>query len=111
MANNGKEALQLLDESFDIVLMDIQMPEMDGIEACRVIKERYTRLPVIAFTANVLPADIDKYNATGFDGVLGKPLERGSLSAMLKKLVKPSPLDNSDEEDTISSAKNQRNFH
>ena len=47
--------------------MDIHMPVMDGIEACKVIKEKYHHIPIVALTANVMPEDIKRYNKTGFN--------------------------------------------
>jgi len=94
MANNGKEAMQLLDDTFDVILMDIQMPEMDGIKACELIKERRPYLPVIALTANVRPVDIEKYMATGFDDVIDKPLKKRNLNAKLKEISMSSRVTN-----------------
>jgi PAS domain S-box-containing protein len=67
----------------DVILMDIQMPKMDGIEACRQIKSIHPNMPVIALTANAMSEDIKLYQREGFDGHLAKPVK---LSLLLEKL-------------------------
>lgn len=88
IANHGEEALKKLDEgTFDIVLMDCQMPVMDGFDATRCIRGRTTpdaELPVIALTANAMPGDIEKCHAAGMDGYLSKPV---TLDGMRDKLA------------------------
>ncbi|WP_440906072.1 ATP-binding protein [Catenovulum sp. SX2] len=92
IAANGKQAIalaaQTIDEDkLDLVLMDIQMPEMDGIMACKQLKKTYPNLPIIALTANVMSDDIKEYKLAGFDGYLGKPLAQAELYAELHKFV------------------------
>ena len=58
VANNGSEAVELAQQSPDLILMDIQMPEMDGISAAQKIKSKAPDIIIIALTANVLPEDI-----------------------------------------------------
>ncbi len=77
-AGDGEEALSLWEsESFDIILMDVQMPRVDGLEATRQLRKlealRGTRTPVIALTANVMAEDIAKCRQAGMDGHLPKP--------------------------------------
>ncbi|WP_206483321.1 ATP-binding protein [Thalassotalea sp. G2M2-11] len=80
LANNGKEALFAVDKRVpDLILMDIQMPELDGISACKQIKVMYPDLPVIALTANVMSYDVKAYEQAGFDGYVGKPIEHQLL--------------------------------
>jgi CheY-like chemotaxis protein len=72
---NGREALQALDkERFDLVLMDVQMPEMDGMEATVASREMEKgsglRTPIVALTANAMKGDREKYLASGMDGYL-----------------------------------------
>jgi PAS domain S-box-containing protein len=77
VAQDGAEALAALAElQIDLVLMDIQMPNMDGCEATKQIRQqsRYEQLPVIAMTANVMEDDIKKYFELGMNGHIGKPI-------------------------------------
>ncbi len=92
LATNGIEALQCLDEqSFDLVLMDCQMPEMDGFDATREIRKLeikaldQKRLPVIAMTANVMSGDRERCLEVGMDDYIGKPVQRDQLAAVLSK--------------------------
>ena len=92
LANNGVEALNILQEqSFDLVLMDCQMPEMDGFDATREIrkldiKTLYEKpLPVIAMTANVMSGDRERCLEVGMDDYIGKPVQRDHLNAVLRK--------------------------
>jgi CheY-like chemotaxis protein len=92
-AVNGLEALaQLREQRFDAVLMDCQMPEMDGYEATRQLRTPEsgvldTKVPVIAVTANALAGDREKCLAAGMDEYLAKPLDPKTLAAMLMKLL------------------------
>ena len=88
MAADGVEALAALEaRRFDIVLMDVQMPVMDGLEATRRIRERERgrRTPIIALTANAMKQQIDECKANGMDDVLPKPIDREQLGAMLDR--------------------------
>ena len=92
LANNGVEALHCLDEqSFDLVLMDCQMPEMDGFDATREIRKlefktpQQMRLPIIAMTANVMSGDRERCLETGMDDYIGKPVQRDQLATVLRK--------------------------
>ena len=90
VAENGREALaQLAAHSFDLVLMDCQMPEMDGYEAVRrvrageVLPQCATSMPVIALTANALTGDRERCIDVGFDDYLSKPFSETDLRAVL----------------------------
>jgi len=92
LANNGVEALQCLDEqSFDLVLMDCQVPDMDGLDATREIwklelKTAWVqRLPIIVLTANVMSGDRERCLETGMDDYIGKPVQRDQLATVLRK--------------------------
>jgi CheY-like chemotaxis protein len=78
-AHDGAEALRLVQESgFDLVLMDIQMPIMDGVEATRLIRSLdgpVRDIPVVALTANVMAAEQEKYIAAGMNECLMKPID------------------------------------
>jgi len=84
VASNGREAVEKVSEnSYDIVLMDIQMPEMDGVEATRVIRKMpdYVKagLPIIAVTANTLKTDKELYISAGMNDILAKPFTEEGL--------------------------------
>ena len=75
---------------FDLILMDIQMPDMDGLEACRRIRSQggpCAEAPIIALTANVLAHQRDTYLAAGMDGVVGKPISPTALLAEISRLA------------------------
>ncbi|WP_152087417.1 CHASE domain-containing protein [Pseudoalteromonas sp. A25] len=80
IANNGQEAVDAFrDQAPDIILMDIQMPIMDGIEACKIIKHIQPSIPIIALTANAYEEDKRLYRQVGFDGHIAKPIEQNEL--------------------------------
>ncbi|AWB66922.1 hypothetical protein C2869_10955 [Saccharobesus litoralis] len=80
VAANGLQAISLVEEfAPELIFMDIQMPEMDGLEACERIREQHPNLPIIALTANVIEQDIKKYKERGFNGHVGKPIELAEL--------------------------------
>lgn len=95
LANNGKEALEKLQQqTFDLVLMDCQMPEMDGFDATREIRRlaletpQHQPLPVVAMTANVMSGDRERCLEVGMDDYIGKPVQREHLESVLKKWLK-----------------------
>lgn len=91
-AENGEIALLKLKQTrYDCVLMDVQMPVMDGYETTRNIRKHpeYAQLPVIAMTANVMSVDRDKCLEAGMDDFIGKPILPGTLYAVLTKWIKP----------------------
>ncbi|TWX55719.1 ATP-binding protein [Colwellia hornerae] len=85
-ASNGREAVELcLKSNPNLILMDIQMPEMDGIEAFKVLRQKGCLRPIVALTANAMSHEVDKYLALGFDGHLKKPIERKLFIATIAK--------------------------
>ena len=92
IANNGKEALEILHKrSFDAVLMDIQMPEMDGYDATHCIRQdpRLADLPVIAMTAHAMKGDEEKCLRAGMDGYVSKPINSDMMFHTLWKAIRP----------------------
>ncbi len=101
LADNGLLALQRLaaaqqaGEGFDAVLMDVQMPVMDGYAATRELRSRpgFAQLPVVAMTANALPSDREAALAAGMNEHIGKPFDLDELVALLRRLVGRQALD------------------
>jgi CheY-like chemotaxis protein/HPt (histidine-containing phosphotransfer) domain-containing protein len=91
LAANGREALAALEkESFDVVLMDVQMPEVDGLEATAALREREKgtgrHVPILALTAHAMKGDRERCLEAGMDGYLAKPLRARELYAALAAL-------------------------
>jgi signal transduction histidine kinase/HPt (histidine-containing phosphotransfer) domain-containing protein/ActR/RegA family two-component response regulator len=89
VAGNGKDALSVLEKThFDIVLMDLQMPEMDGIQATREIRclaPPVSKIPIIAMTANALKGDRERCLEAGMDDYISKPFDKNTLLNLLEK--------------------------
>ncbi len=99
-AENGEAALEALQRGrFDLVLMDVQMPKMDGIEATRIIRERENsvggHIPIIALTAHAMAGDRERCLQAGMDGYLIKPIRPASLLEAIERLrvAPPRPAD------------------
>lgn len=87
-ANDGLEAISVLrDFTPDVILMDIQMPNLDGVEACKIIQLQQPDVPVVAVTSNVFEDDIKRYREVGFKAHIGKPVDMGMLFKVLGKLL------------------------
>ena len=89
LVENGREALDALESSsFDLVLMDVQMPVLDGLETVRLLRKRETGIPfhqrVIALTAHAMKGDLDRCFAAGMDGYLSKPISPQELDLTLQ---------------------------
>ena len=97
IANNGIEAIEACTaSSFDLILMDIQMPEMGGIEATQAIRamektQQLQRTPIIAVTANALKGDKERYMESGMDGYVSKPIAVEALRNEIKRLLPQTP--------------------
>ncbi|MBO4464398.1 MAG: response regulator [Prevotella sp.] len=88
-ARDGKEAVEMVNAgSFDLVLMDLKMPVMDGFEATKVIKSKLPSLPVIALTANVFDIDRQNAEAAGCDDFVAKPINREKFLATIERYIK-----------------------
>ena len=95
VAGDGREALAALEkQSFDLVLMDVQMPEMDGFEATIAIREREktagTHIPIIAMTAHAMKGDRERCLAIGMDGYISKPIKAAELYEAVEDMF-PAP--------------------
>jgi two-component system sensor histidine kinase/response regulator len=93
LAGNGREALAALDKQiFDVVLMDVQMPEMDGLEATAAIRQREkgggTHVPIIAMTAHAMTGDKERCLAAGMDDYLSKPIHARALLDLVEKCAR-----------------------
>ena len=88
-AANGKEAVELItgNQNIDVVLMDIRMPVMDGMEAMKAIKKIRPGMPVIAQTAYAMSIDRSLFLDNGFDDYITKPLDKRSLMLITGKYL------------------------
>ncbi len=92
VANNGVEAVDAASQHhYDLVLMDIQMPVMDGYEAARHIRARYSELPILAMTAHVSPEDRVRCNEAGMNDHLAKPINPQELYRKLSQYLPTAP--------------------
>jgi CheY-like chemotaxis protein len=92
VVQNGREAvLAVQDGDYDLVLMDISMPEMDGFEATGIIRERELlvgeHIPIIALTANAMKGDAEKCLDAGMDGYVAKPMRLESLLCEMERVI------------------------
>lgn len=85
VAENGKQALDMYDESYDLILMDLQMPVMGGLEATQHLKGMKIKTPIVAMTANILDSDRKNCEGVGMVGFIAKPFLKEDLVAELDK--------------------------
>ncbi|MFO8111694.1 MAG: response regulator [Desulfosalsimonadaceae bacterium] len=94
LAKNGKEAVKRFSatpKDFDLVLMDIQMPEMDGFEALRAIREKgYSDVPIVAMTAHAMKEHREECLAAGMDDYISKPIRKPDLHKVLSRFLSPA---------------------
>jgi len=85
LAAGGQEAIDLVtDNSYDLVLMDVNMPQVDGLQATariRALPDGKSGIPVLALTASALPEEVDRYTSSGMDGYIAKPVDPARLLA------------------------------
>ncbi len=91
VANNGREAIEAIErEQFDVLLMDVQMPEMDGLEATKLIRENEREtgrhIPIVAMTAHAMKGDRERCLEVGMDGYISKPLHPTELFEVVESL-------------------------
>jgi len=87
-ASDGKEVLDIIKrESFDVILMDVQMPELDGIEATKIIRADINpEIPIIAFTAYAMKGDRERMLEAGMTDYVSKPVQMDELLEKLRKI-------------------------
>ena len=112
VANNGKEALAMLEKaSFALVLMDVQMPVMDGFAATKAIRQQEestsTHLPIIALTARAMRDDQERCLAAGMDAYLSKPLQAHQLFATIERLCPSAVVTHQKDEEVENTGREQ----
>ena len=114
-ANNGLEAIEVLEkEKVDLILMDVQMPEMDGFEATKIIKQKQRdageHTPIVALTAHAMKGYRDRCLKAGMDDYLSKPIKPTDLADVLKRRLsfKAEPPEVIPEENTSSAIIDQK---
>jgi signal transduction histidine kinase/DNA-binding response OmpR family regulator/HPt (histidine-containing phosphotransfer) domain-containing protein len=98
LAENGEVAIRMVDKhDYDLVLMDMQMPVMDGIAATKAIRSnpRFRELPIIAMTANAMDADRELCRQAGMNDHVSKPIDPDAMFATVMKWIKPRPVSTS----------------
>ncbi len=93
MVDDGRPALQRCAEKpFDLILMDIQLPDMDGVEATEILRDSpgpNQKTPIVALSANILPEQTNAYLKAGMNACLGKPFRKDELAKIMGDLIKP----------------------
>ena len=110
IANNGEEAVNMANQShYDVVLMDMQMPVMDGLEATKIIRQKFSNndLPILAMTANASDADRDKCLESGMDAHITKPIDPNLLFAGLVKWIKGKNSKSTNNEKVVTHSKDE----
>ena len=87
---DGAAGEERASDKFDLVLLDIQLPKMNGLEVCRSLRARGLRMPIVALSASVLPEEIARTKAAGFDLFLSKPISPRDLRDAVRRLSRGS---------------------
>lgn len=91
VASNGLEAVDMaLKNEYDLILMDIRMPVLDGIGAVRQLREKGSNVPIISLSANNMSEDVSRYMDAGFNGAATKPIVRKAFKELLAQYLKPA---------------------
>jgi CheY-like chemotaxis protein len=102
-AENGQQAVELaMEQDFDLILMDIQMPVMDGREAIRWLRKTGNQTPIIALTANAMKEDVRQYMELGASSFLPKPIDKNEFKTMLAQYLPFTQISNHVVPDDIS---------
>jgi CheY-like chemotaxis protein len=109
VAKNGREAVDMSEKfSFDLVLMDVQMPEMGGVEATQIIRkreaERGGHIPIVAMTAHAMAGDKEKFLAAGMDEYISKPISQERLREVVRSLGRPAQGGNADRAKGVAAS-------
>jgi len=97
LAGNGREGVNAVEAAlrdgrpFDLILMDMQMPVMDGLTATNILRERGIDTPIVALTGNVMQEAQDRCYAAGFTDFLTKPIQRDTLLSLVMKIIGTKP--------------------
>ena len=88
-ATDGEEAIKkAYTEAYDLILMDIEIPILDGVEAAKAIRKKHKNLPIIALTSYAMKGDRERFLAAGFDEYISKPIDVTDFLKRLKKYRK-----------------------
>lgn len=109
LANNGQEAIDVYETGrFDLILMDIQMPVMDGLKATDIIRKEYDdQVPIIALTAYAIKGDREKFLMKGMDDYISKPIDLDEFYSTLEKHLKPKSEDDTAVTNILNRIKHQ----
>jgi len=116
IANNGIEAIEAYkNSSFDLILMDINMPELDGVSATKEIlklhaEDGHVKVPIVALTANSISGDREKYLEAGLDDYLSKPIEFDKLDAMIQKYTNPEDKESQTQAEVDSTEEEENKY-
>lgn len=106
-ASDGEDAMNMVyNGNYDLVLMDINMPKMNGIDATRAIRETGNDIPIVALTANALEGDRERFLEAGMDDYLSKPIEVDALHLLLKKYSTGTVESSNDNNEFIQEIQN-----
>jgi len=96
IVNNGTEAISKAEsETFDMILMDVHMPNMNGFKATKVLRKRGIETPIVALTANVMTGDRQKCIDAGCTDYISKPIDRLKLAEVFAKYLRSKQVTNS----------------
>jgi len=88
IAEDGQQAVRMAKENrYDVILMDVRMPGMDGLEATKAIRAENQRVPIVALTAHVMKGDRERCLAAGMDGYLSKPIHNHEMIELVENLA------------------------